>query len=405
MLVRAATGGGKSTLLANMSKIDMEHGYGLVLIENKGDLFHMVTNYVPPNRVNDVIIMDVMADTRFPVGFNVLDQGDPRVVIDELAELFEYLDGGSLGIWTREVLYHGLRTITAVPGLTIVDLATLLVPRTTEELTWADNVGRSVKDPEIRQFWQRYDNLPRAEKDRFVKPVMDRLWQLTARPEIRNIVGQSKSSFQMSDVIAQNKILLINLQNLPRSTSSLVGTLAMNALWHAVTTTPSTTSTFLYLDEFQSFLKIPVSTEEMLAKSRSFGLGMVLAHQHGDQLPREMDQAIMANARTKIVMQSNASDAHAMAREFGGSVDERDFMNLQQYEAIARVATGSGVSQPLTMVLNPPAVGYDSANQVKHLSRRAYGRKIREVEEEMIKRRQPEQAPPSKRPKISGWDS
>ena len=170
-------------------------------------------------------------DTKYPVGFNVLDQGDPRVVIDEIAELFEYLDKGSLGIWTREVLYHGLRTITAVPGLTIVDLATLLVPRTTDELTWADNVGRSVKDPEIRQFWQRYDTLPRAEKDRFVKPVMDRLWQLSARPEIRNIVGQSKSSFQMRDVIKENKILLVNLQNLPKASSASMGTLLLTWSW------------------------------------------------------------------------------------------------------------------------------------------------------------------------------
>ena len=100
---------------------------------------------------------------------------------------------------------------------------------------------------------------------------------------------------------------------------------------------------------------------------------MVLSHQHGDQLPRELEQAVMANARTKVVMQSNSNDARSMAREFGGSVDERDFMNLQQYEALARISTGSGVSAPMTVVLHPPAVGHHRASQVKHLSRQAYG--------------------------------
>ena len=31
-----------------MAKQDMEHGYGIVVIENKGDLFDMGMDYVPP---------------------------------------------------------------------------------------------------------------------------------------------------------------------------------------------------------------------------------------------------------------------------------------------------------------------------------------------------------------------
>lgn len=54
----------------------------------------------------------------------------------------------------------------------------------------------------------------------------------------------------------------------------------------------------MYLDEFQSFLRLPVSAEEMLAKVRLFKLGMRLAQVHLDQLRSmpELHSAVMNNA-------------------------------------------------------------------------------------------------------------
>jgi len=52
-------------------------------------------------------------------------------------------------------------------------------------------------------------------------------------------------------------------------------------------------------------------------RSRSYGLSMVLAHQHLDQLPERMRRAVLANARSKVVFQATADDARVLAREFG----------------------------------------------------------------------------------------
>lgn len=402
--VSGPTGVGKTVLMANMMKQDMEQGYGVVLIENKGDLFDTALDYVPPDRIKDVIILDVNDHSR-PVGFNILNQGDPRVVIDELSNLFEYLYQ-TTSVWAKEVLYHGLRTLATDPKLSFVDLAPLLVPMSAEEVEWRDSLIRELRDKELRQFWQRFENQPRSAQDRIVQPVMDRIWQLNARPELRNIIGQSTSSFQMSDVIADSKILLVNLSGLARDTASLTGTLLMNALWHAVKTTPSVQPTFLYLDEFQDFVKLPVDPEDMLAKARSFGLGMTLAHQHLGQLPTELRNAVLANARTKIVFQTSSTDAQAMSREFGSSVDDSDFMHLGRFEAIARVATGDGVSAPLTLSTREPAKGYGRGKQVRWESRQEHGRPVAEVEADIERRRTGADRPQRKRPSVGkqdGW--
>lgn len=401
MHIIGPTGVGKTVLMANMLKQDIEAGHGVVLIESKGDLFHTALDYIPPNRVKDVVVLDVK-DTGRPVGFNILNQGDPQVVIDELTNLFEYLyDSNS--VWTKEVLYHGLRTLAADPKLSFVDLAFLLCPMTQDDSEWRDALIRSLKDSELKSFWQRFDNQPRATQDRITQPVMDRIWQLNARPELRNIIGQSVSSFQMSDVITNNKILLVNLSGLAGDTASLTGTLLINALWHAVKTTKGAQPNFLYLDEFQSFLRLPVEPEDMLAKSRSFGLGMVLAHQHLGQLPNDLRQAVLANARSKVVFQTSSADAKIMSNEFGNAVVEDDFMHLGKYEAIARVVAGDGMSAPFSMATNEPAKGYGNSSWVRELSRETHGRAVAEVEQDIVNRRKVAKVENNRpRPKLSG---
>lgn len=397
-----ASGSGKTTLLANMIRQDMQNGYGVVLIENKGDLFHLALDYVPQERINDVIVVDVN-DSKMPVGFNVLTQGGkPQVNIDELTQLFEMLYPDTRGVWTREVLYHGLRTLITQPALTFVDLAPLLMPMNEGEAAWRENVLSGITDDELRAFWDRYRKQPVAQQQKIIQPVMDRIWQFNARPEVRNIIGQSESSFEMADVVRDNKILLVNLAGLPRDTASLSGTLLTNALWQSVKSTRSERPTFLYLDEFQTFLNLPVDPEDMLAKARSFGLGMTLAHQHLDQLTRPMKQAVLGNVSTKVVLQASSDDANAMVREFGSAVTHDDFMHIGRYEAIARVATPSGVSPPLTVSTNEPARGNDRAAQVAQQSRQTYGRPITQVESAIHARRNDEGKASRRRPRISG---
>ncbi len=399
------TGVGKTVMLGNMIRQDIANGYGVVLIENKGDLFDAAMDYVPWERMEDVIMFDVN-DRKHPVGFNILNQGEPDIVVDEIASLFEHLYRDASAVWVRKVLYHALRTIITNPKLTFVDIAPLLSPMSKEEGDWADSVIRGVKDREVRNFWQQFHNQPRAAQDRVTQPVMDRIWQLNARPEIRNIIGQSDSTFRMTDVVRDNKILLVNLKGVPTQTAALTGTLIMNALWHAVKTTKSDKPTFLYLDEFQDFINLPIDPESMLAKSRSLGLGMTLAHQHLGQLPTELRQAVVANARTKIIFQTTADDAKAMSREFGSSVSEHDFMHMGKYEALVRVATAEGVSPPLTMAASEPAPGHYFSREVRKHSQERYGRPVGQVEKDILDRRAIPVGPKTKRPNIGtseGW--
>lgn len=388
--VLGASGSGKTTLLGNMIKQDMVNGYGVVMIESKGDLFYRALDFVPRERLSDVIVVNVRDDA-MPVGFNILSQGGEAAVnIDEIMQMFRQLYPNGDDVWMRKLMYQALRTLATQPGMTFVDLEWLLAPTTPEEEGKRAEVIESLSDErheELRAFWTSFDqNAAQAQKT-MLRPVLDRIWQITDRPELRYIFGQSESTFDMAEVIRDNKILLVNFEGMPKESAAIAGSLMTTALYNAVKTVKSPTPTFLYLDEFQSFLNIPGDAEDMLAKARSFNLGMVLAHQHIDQLPRSMERAVLGNVSTKIVLQANAHDANAIKFEFGDSVKQEDFTRIGRYQAITRVATPSGVSQPFTMTTSEPAKGTGMARQVVEQSRQRYGRPKQEVRAAMTARR------------------
>jgi hypothetical protein len=399
------TGTGKTVLLRNLAAQAMKHGSAVVVLEGKGDLFRAALDVVPANRVDDVIVLDV-TDAAFPVGFNILHEGNPRAVVEELCALFERLYRETRNVWTREMLYHGLMTLATAPGCTFIDLPALLAPRTADEKAWRDELVTAVADRELREFWERFLAQPESSQMRMAQPVLDRVWQLNSRPEIRNIIGQSESSFTMREVIEKRKVLLINLAGLGQATAGLAGTLLMNALWGAVQASSGGGQTHLLLDEFQDFLNLSIEPADMLAKARSFHLGIVAAHQNLGQLQPDLREAILANAHSKVVFQTSADDARSFAREFGRKVDDQDFMNLGQFEVLMKLAGADGMSQPVSGNARSPCDGTGVAITVRLSSRRKYGRPIKEVEEAIAARRKPTGPPPTtkKRPNVGSTE-
>lgn len=383
----SATGAGKTTLLANMFKQDVEAGYGAFLIESKGDLFQAALDYIPANRRQDVIVLDLNNVAR-PVGLNLLDQGNPEHVIDELSLMFEKMYQGNRGVWTRSVMYFGLKALTSDPKYTLLDLAPLLSPQTDAEISWRSKLVAGIKDESVKQWFDRFDKQTPTKKEQIIQPVMDRIWELS-RPKIAPILGQSQSSFKMADVVKNNKILLVNLSGVERDSANLFGSLLVNAYWYAVKTAPPVEKTnFVYMDEFQSFVDVQTDFADLLAKARSFNCGMVMANQHMGQLSGELQDALMHNARTKVVFNASGQDARAFANEFGGMVSPEEMTRLSSYQAVAKVASGGSVTAPFTLVTNPPAAKVGLGNQIRTESLQTYGRDIHTVQSDMVARRQ-----------------
>jgi hypothetical protein len=89
------TGQGKTQLMGDMGRQIMEADYGLIMIERDGNLYDLLLENVPQKRIDDVVLFDV-SDTEYPVSFNVMNQGNPMAVIDQIVSLFTHKYGASL---------------------------------------------------------------------------------------------------------------------------------------------------------------------------------------------------------------------------------------------------------------------------------------------------------------------
>ncbi len=92
---------------------------------------------------------------------------------------------------------------------------------------------------------------------------------------------------------------------------------------------------FMYLDEFQDFLRLPVDLADMLAQARGLGVGLVLAHQYLGQLTEEVKTAVLGTARTQIIFQVEYDDARALAGRFAPLTPD-DLSGLAAYEIAMR---------------------------------------------------------------------
>ena len=380
------TGVGKTSLLLNLICGDLAAGHGVVALDPKGDLFDAVVDRVPKHRLRDVILLDP-TDTERPLGFNLFAGAEraPEVAADQVVALFAHLYKRFWGPRSDDLLRSAALTLAHHPGTTLAELSMVL----TDE-RFRRRLTATLDDPVLLAFWAWYEALSAGERGQAVGPVMNKLRSFLVRPRLRNVIGQSQSTFSLAEVLDGQKVLLVNLSKgvLGEDAARLLGSAIVAQLWQAVQARAAVPEhrrpvVFAVLDEFQDFLGIPTSFADLLAQARGYRFGLTLAHQHLHQLSPDLRQAVLANARSRVAFQMGHADATLLAREFGPDVDPDGLSALAAFEAVAQVAAKSQVSRPVSIATLPPPPSLGTAKAVRALSRQRYGRPVGDVEREL----------------------
>jgi hypothetical protein len=378
------TGSGKSTLLQNLITQDMTAGRGVVVLDPKGDLVADVLDRVPASRLNDVCILDP-ADEARPVGLNLLaaSEADRELVTEQVVGILHNLYASSWGQRTDDILRSAILTLVGVPGMTLTEVPLLLTDASFRRRL----VGRLDDPIALGPFWAAYEAMSPAEQAQNIGPVMNKLRAFLLRRRLRNVLGQATPKLDLDQVLANNQILLVPLSKgvLGDEASSLIGSLVVARVWQAVQRRAAQPqaqrpTTFMVVDEFQDYLKLPLSIADVLAQARGLGLGLTLAHQHLGQLPATLQQAVLANARSRVIFQTAAQDAKTLARELTPHLSAEDLQGLGAYEVVTRLLTNGQAAAPATgrSLLPPSATGLGDLARAR--SRARYGRDRAEVE-------------------------
>lgn len=407
LYILGPTGTGKTSLIKNLVSDDLRAGRGLAVIETNGDLIKELCDLIPPERVDDVVLIDA-TDRRYAVGFNPFaGSGDPSLVADQLGELFQRLWSQYWGPRTSQLAHMGLLTLARRNGSTLLDL-----PRLFLDESFRAGVLADLDDPVgLEPDWRWFMALPEREQATVIAPLMNKVRQFTARASIRAIIGQATPTVTMREVMAERKVLLVHIPKglIGAETAQLLGCFVLTALWQATAERAALPVAqrepfSLYVDEVQDFASAPVPWEEMFAQGRKYGLSLSVAHQNLGQLPRELREVILANARSKAVFALSASDAKALEPLFAPALTAADLQALDAYSIAALVALDDGrTARPVTLTTPPPPTPSGVNRQaVRARSREHYARPSAEVEATLRRqaaRPRPPVAPVGRRPR------
>lgn len=394
------TGVGKSTLIARLALGDLASGRGAVVIDPKGDLIEEILQRIPEDSTDRVDLLDPL-DHR-PPGLNVLEGDDHDLVVDQLVGIFRRVFERFWGPRTDDILRVALLTlrraaenpdanvILAGEGATLAD-----VPKLLTDEQWRRQLVDELEDPlGVEPFWAWYDSLGEAMRAQATGPVLNKLRAFLLRRPVRAIVGQPTSTIDIASVLDQGRLLLVRVPKgtLGEDTSRLLGSFVVARVWQAAIARASRAESnrpdcSLYVDEVHNYLSLPTPLEEMLAEARGYRLSLCLAHQHLAQLPREMREAISANARTKIYFQLSPHDAHALGKDVEPELSGHDLAHLPRHTAAVRLCQQAETGPAFTLTTQPLAAGDpDTATLVRQRSRQRNGRDRDEVDAAITRR-------------------
>lgn len=369
------TGVGKSGLLELLTLSDIYYDQGFCVIDPHGDYAIDMLRYIPKRRVHDVVYFNP-ADTEFPIGFNPLEVTDPALknhisseLVGVLKRMFE-----SWGPRLEYILRYTILALLDYPDATMLDITRMLT-----EKHFRDDVIKHIQDPVVKTFWvtefASWNDKFAAEA---VAPVLNKVGAFVANPMIRNIVGQTKSTFNIRKIMDEGKILVVNLSRglVGEDNAAILGALMvtkiqLSAMSRANVPLDDRRPFYLYVDEFQNFATDSFAV--ILSEARKYGLFLTVANQYVSQMNPVVRDAVFGNVGSMVCFRVGADDAAFLGKYYAPQFEPADIMQLHNRNFVATMTINGEKSPPFSgSTLNQPPNQTDYSAEIVDHSRRQY---------------------------------
>lgn len=403
MYVVGQTGTGKSTFLENLALQDMLSGEGFAFVDPHGDTAEKLLSMVPRERTEDVIYFSP-ADMDYPVGLNLfefdsVDQQDFLIqeAINMLYKLYDPQRQGIIGPRYEHWFRMAAKTVMANPaGGTFID-----IPKVFTDNKYAKDLLKHVKDQIVLDFWNKeMAQTSDYHKSEVLGWFVSKFGAFMANEMMRNIIGQSKSSFNLREIMDNKKILLVNLSKGKTGdlNSKLLGMIFVMKFQAAAMSRANIAESerkdfCLYVDEFQNFSTDSFAT--IMSEARKYHLNLIVANQFTTQLSEEIRDAVFGNMGSIIAFRVGQNDVDSLTRYFQPFFDGEDLLRVPNYNSIVRTLINGVPTQPFSMAALPPLGNANPQLSValKQLSAAKYGQPKSKVEKEIFARLATKEAP------------
>ncbi|MFA6257503.1 MAG: type IV secretion system DNA-binding domain-containing protein [Candidatus Paceibacterota bacterium] len=387
------SGSGKSVLMFNMIIQNIQNGEGVCVVDPHGELVEGVLSAIPPERMKDVVYFNP-ADVDYHIGFNVLELIDPQykhLVASGLMGIFTKIWANAWSARMEYILNNCILALLDTPGTTLLGIPRMLVDK-----DYRQKIIANLKDPVIKAFWvHEYEAWQDKFRNEAIAPIQNKVGQFLSTSIIRNVVGQSKSTINIFDIMNDGKIFLVNVSKgrIGEDNSGLLGGMIITKIQLAAMERVRIPEEhrkdfYLYVDEFQNF--VTDAFAGILSEARKYRLNLTVAHQYTAQLVVDKSSAVrdavFGNVGTMIVFRVGSDDADFLEKEFDPEFTPGDIVNLPNYKIYLKLMIDGVTSRPFSAKTLPPMVksGDKKIEEAVIQSSRAIYCRSREVVEREI---------------------
>ena len=344
------TGTGKSTLLANLIKGDLQYGEGVAVLDPHGDLAATARRFLPRWR-KDVIVFDPGSpDNRLT--FNPLHVSRPdqrHLVVSELMTVFQHIWQKAWGVRLEYILRIVLLTLTEKPGHTLLDALRIL-----NDSEFRASVLTEVEDPILKAFWtEEFGKYSKSYRTEAIAPIQNKLGEFLINPVLKKVFDHPEGNIDPRAIMDKGQVFIADLSvgRLGRDVAmllgaTLIGKFALAALSRSDQAPDDRRDFYFYIDEFPMFAT--ASIETILSEARKYLLALIMAMQYLDQLDTKLLGAVLGNVGNLVTFRVGAKDAPFLAREFASVFSSDDLMNLPHYHVYVRMMIDGKPAKPFS---------------------------------------------------------
>lgn len=353
--ILGSTGTGKSTLLAAIVAEAVAAGLGVSVIESHGPLVERIIAELPEEAVERTIVVR-SGDVTNPVPLNALRTADPamvtEVMLQVLRELLDPNNQGFLGprferafgqtLEAQRVLFGPRATLSALPYLL----------RDRDQVKALATAVRPANPSLAAQLISELANLRPEDFAELTAWINAKFQRLVATPEVRGILGTGEDAVDVTRVVDERGVLLIDLAapSVGPLGAQFLGEMWLAKHWAALSQRADRSQPHLLIvDEAHLFASglLP----RLLAEARKFGVGVVLAHQHLEQLTPHLRDATLATTNNVIVFRSGPREAVAALTRLGNWAGG-PLTRLPRFHAAATLSLGTQQSDAFSLMLD-----------------------------------------------------
>jgi hypothetical protein len=227
--------------------------------------------------------------------------------------------------------------------------------------------------------------------------IVSKFGRFVTNKLMRNIIGQSKSSFDFRKCMDEGKILLVNLAKgkIGEENSNFLGLILVPRILIAAMSRQEIPEDqrrdfYLYVDEFQNFATPDFA--QILSEARKYRLNLIVANQFIGQMDEEVKNAVFGNVGTVAAFRVGVTDANYLQHEFTPTFNEADLINIDKYNAYMKTIVGNEPVKPFSIDLTKDMSKVTNqknpqiAKAIIQLSRLKFGRSRELVEAEISQR-------------------